>query len=218
MMDYTQARLKMVAQQLRTWDVNSASVLEAFSRTPRERFVPPLFSELAYADIEITLPHGECMLAPKTIGRALEALALTPTDTVLQIGTGTGYVTALLAQLVKRVCAIEMHPDFASTTELHLTQLGLANVTLQVGNGLQGWEAHAPYDAIIFTGSLPALPPALRKQLTAEGRIFAVVGCSPAMEAAVFTPHREGNFSRKSLFETDLFRLKGISEPSSFVF
>lgn len=217
-MNFEQARINMVEQQVRPWDVLDQRVLDLLLTVPREAFVPEHLRQLAFADIAIPLGHGEVMMTPKVEGRLLQALAVEPQDRILEIGTGSGYLTALLAKSGGRVTSIEIHADLARQAEARLKAQGIANVTLEVGDGVQGWERAAPYDVIAVTGSVPVLTDHFERQLAVRGRLFVVVGGSPVMDAWLITRVGASEWARESLFETDLPPLKGAPAPPKFVF
>lgn len=217
-MDFGAARFNMIEQQIRPWDVLDPRVLDLIARTPREAFVPEKYQTLAFADIEIPLDHGEVMMAPKIEARLLQALDVHPTDVILEIGTGSGYLTALLAQLGRHVYSIDIHPDFVESAHRKLEAQGIRNVTLEIADGAQGWDKHAPYDVIVLTGSVPQLPETLPRTLQRAGRLFAVVGDAPVMEAVLITRTGDSEFRRETVFETVLPPLANIRQPSRFVF
>jgi protein-L-isoaspartate(D-aspartate) O-methyltransferase len=198
------ARFNMIQQQIRPWNLLDNRVLEVIEALPREAFTPPLYQGLAYADLEIPLAHGERMLAPKIAAKALQALALKPADRVLEIGTGSGYVTACLARLAAQVISMERHGDFVSAARERLEGLGIRNVEWHVGDALQGELPGAPYDAILVNGSLPRLDPRLNDALLPGGRLFVVIGESPLMEAKLITRVRDDQWRTEILFETEL--------------
>jgi protein-L-isoaspartate(D-aspartate) O-methyltransferase len=217
-MNFEQARINMVEQQVRPWGVLDQRVLDLLLTIPREAFVPEHLRQLAFADIAIPLGHGEVMMTPKVEGRLLQALAVEPQDRILEIGTGSGYLTALFAKTGGRVTSIEIHADLTRQAEARLKAQGIANVTLEVGDGVQGWERAAPYDVIAVTGSVPVLTDHFERQLAVGGRLFVVVGRSPVMEAWLITRVGASEWARESLFETDLPPLKGAPAPPKFVF
>lgn len=214
------ARFNMIEQQIRPWNVSDERVLATMAGIPREEFAPQAYRNLAYADIEIPIDEGQVMLAPKLVARMLQALAIRPTDKILEIGTGTGFVTACLARLGGPVASIEIHPTLAEQARKVLGALQLGNLEVREGNGLQAPTAGAPFDAIAVTGSLPndeALA-GLQDQLKPGGRLFAVVGEDPIMEALLVTREAAGRFRRELLFETSVPVLEGAPEPKRFVF
>lgn len=196
-MNLKQARFNMVEQQVRPWEVLDQQVLDRLAAVPREDFVPPAFRNLAYADIQIPIGHGQIMLPPNIEGRLLQALALKASDTVLEIGTGTGYLTAVMAGLADHVWSVDIFPELQRLAEYHRK-----NISLEVGDAACGWPKGGTFDAIAITGSLPALPKAFLEALKPGGRLFAVLGRSPVMEAVRITRMGEQEWSREGLFET----------------
>ncbi|MBX9629198.1 MAG: protein-L-isoaspartate O-methyltransferase [Burkholderiales bacterium] len=217
-MDFEVARANMVESQIRTWEVLDQRVLDLVLEVKRESFVPPAYRDLAFADMEIPLGHGEVMLAPKLEARLVQELGLNPTDRVLEIGTGSGYMTALLARLAAQVVSVEIVPDFSRAAAARLAENGIRNATLEVGDGALGWARSAPYDAILVTGSLPMLPEDFPAQLAPGGRLIAVVGRAPIMTAQLVTCLAPGKITTVGLFETSIPPLKHAREPERFVF
>jgi protein-L-isoaspartate(D-aspartate) O-methyltransferase len=213
-----QARFNMVEQQIRPWEVLDQAVLDLLTAVPREQFVPEGFRNLAFADINIPLGHGEVMMMPKVEARMLQSLNIRPSDKVLEIGTGSGYVTALLARMASQVTSVEIHPEFSTQAQAKLARLSITNVEFAVGDGIRGWEQHAPYDIIAVTGSVPLLETYFQQQLTIGGRLFVIVGQSPAMEARLIRCVANNEWATESLFETDLPALIGAPQPQRFVF
>lgn len=217
-MDFEVARANMVESQIRTWEVLDQRVLDLVLEVKRESFVPPAYRDLAFADMEIPLGHGEVMLAPKLEARLVQELGLNPTDRVLEIGTGSGYMTALLARLAAQVVSVEIVPDFSRAAAARLAENGIRNATLEIGDGALGWARSAPYDAILVTGSLPMLPEDFPAQLAPGGRLIAVVGRAPIMTAQLVTCLAPGKMTTVGLFETSIPPLKHAREPERFVF
>jgi protein-L-isoaspartate(D-aspartate) O-methyltransferase len=217
-MDIEQARFNMVEQQIRPWDVLNLEVLDLLSQVKREEYVPEIYRTLAFVDMEIPLGHGEAMLSPKMEARILQEIGLKKTDRVLEVGTGSGYMTALLAHQAGHVFSVEIVPEFKAEAERKLKAHELNNVTLDVGDAARGWGKHGPYDAIVLTGSVPVLPEEFLKSLKAGGRLFAIVGDAPAMEAQLVTCVAEGVFNTAVLFETCVAPLKNALQPERFVF
>lgn len=212
-----QARHNMVFQQVRTWDVLDQRILDLLEEMPREDFVPECYRKVAYADIAIPLGHAEVMMAPVVEARMLQALDIQPTETVLEIGTGSGFVTALLARLARHVYSVEIHPDFTTAATQKLAAHGIINVTLETGDAARGWPDCGQVDVLAITGSLPILPEVFEQSLKPGGRLFAIVGDSPAMEATLITRLSETEFRRETLFETDLPALRNAVQPDRFV-
>lgn len=217
-MDIERARYNMIESQIRTWEVLDQRVLDTLSVLRREAFVPERYRPLAFVDMEIPLGHGEVMLAPKLEARMLQELTLKDGDRVLEVGTGSGYVTALLASLAGHVYSVELHPDFSAAAAGKLAAHAIANATLEVGDAAQGWSRHAPYDAILLTGSVPVLPPRFRAQLRPGGRLLAVVGDPPVMTARLTTCVTDGAWNETGLFETCIAPLRNVLQPERFVF
>jgi protein-L-isoaspartate(D-aspartate) O-methyltransferase len=217
---FEKARFNMIQQQVRPWDVTDDRVLEAMAEVPRERFVPDAYRALAYADMEIPLGEGQSMLAPKVVGRMLQALQVGPGDRALEIGTGTGYVTACLARLAGRLVSLEVDPALAAEARANLDAEETQGLELREGDGLSGPVDGGPFDVIAVTGSLPddqALP-SLLEQLAPGGRLFVVIGEDPVMEATLITRSASGAFSRRGLFETSIPPLAKVPETQHFVF
>lgn len=217
-MNLEQARFNMIEQQIRTWEVLDPRVLDLLARVPRERFVPAQYRGLAFVDMNIPLGRDEVMMAPKVEARLIQALELQPADTVLEIGTGSGYLTALLASLARHVYSVDIYPDFTARAGKALEALGIRNVTLETGDGVNGWEKYAPYDAIAVTGSLPLFDPCFQEQLKVGGRLFMIVGQAPVMETLLITRLGPREWTRESLFETDIPPLVNAPKPQAFVF
>ena len=213
------ARFNMVQQQVRPWDVSDDRVLEVLGSVPREVFVPDAYRGLAYADIQIPLDFGERMMEPRLVGRMLQALRIQPNEAVLEIGTGSGYVTACLARLGRRVASVEIHEALADAARDRLGSLGLRNVEVIAGDGCLEPPA-GRFAAIAVTGSVPLeddLDP-LFECLAEGGRLFAVVGSEPAMEAVLFTQVDPRARRRESLFETLLPPLANCPSTAEFEF
>jgi protein-L-isoaspartate(D-aspartate) O-methyltransferase len=217
---FDQARLNMISQQIRPWEVLDDRVLTVMSEIRRELFVPDAYHGLAYADIDIPIGDADSMLAPKLVGRLLQALAIQESDKVLEIGTGTGYVTACLARLGGRVLSIEIDAALADAARERLTAMQLRRVEVVTGDAMSGAVDGGPFDVIAVTGSLPdeeALP-MLRQQLAPGGRLFAIVGEPPLMEAWLETRVASGDIRRDALLETSVPALKNVPQPERFVF
>jgi protein-L-isoaspartate(D-aspartate) O-methyltransferase len=215
--DFAKARENMIKQQLRTWEVLDERVLALVDSIPREHFLPEALKPLAYADSEIPIGHDEVMLLPSIEARIIQALNLQPTETVLEVGTGSGYLTALLARQASHVVSVDIHEDFSAQAGERLAALDITNVTLETGDASEGWDKHAPYDVIVMTGSLPALPESTQYALNVGGRLFAIVGNAPAMEAVLITRVGENEWTHELLFETDIPPVQHKQEPSRFV-
>lgn len=219
-MDMEQARFNMVEQQIRPWDVLDQDVLDLLRQVRREDFVPEQYRELAFSDMEIPLGYGEAMLSPKLEARMLQEVGIKATDQVLEVGTGSGYMTALLARMAHSgyVRSVEIIPELSSQAATILKQHGIENITLEVGDAARGWKPAGSYDVIVLTGSVPVLPEAFQADLKVGGRLFAVVGESPVMEARLITCVAKGVYRTSNLFETDVPSLKNAMQPQRFVF
>lgn len=214
------ARFNMIQQQIRPWNVADDRVLSVMAEIPREQFVPDAYRSLAYADIEIPVADGQTMLAPKVVARMLQALDVQRVDKVLEIGSGTGYLTACLSRLGGRVLSMEIHAPLAEQARAALETLNLERLEVRVGDGLAGPVDGRPFDVIAVAGSLPSEEAlaALQEQLAPGGRLFAVVGEEPVMEALLVTRAEGGDFRRQALFETSVPMLEQAPEPERFVF
>jgi len=212
------ARRHMVESQIRPWEVLDARILELMARAPREDFVAPQYRKLAFADMNLPLGHGQGMMSPKVEARLLQALEIGPNDRILEIGTGSGFVTWLLANLGKHVYSVEIIPEFNAQAAEKLAAHGVTNVTLEVGDAARGWDRHAPYDVILLTGSVPILADAFRQSLAAGGRLAAIVGQPPVMEAMLIRRPGAESFTALGLFETSLPPLVNAPQPDRFVF
>jgi protein-L-isoaspartate(D-aspartate) O-methyltransferase len=216
-MDFEQARFNMVEQQIRTWEVLDQDVLDLLFHVRREEFVPPAHRALAFADLELPLPGGQRMWAPKVEARVLQTLKLRPGESVLEIGTGSGYFTALLASRAADVTTVEIDPALSSSAAAKLLRHGYTNVRREIGDGAQGWGEEL-YDAIVLTGSTPLLPEKFLAQLKPNGRAFAIVGEAPAMTARLIEWTAPGSRVTTDLFETVVAPLINAAAPSRFKF
>ncbi|NOT15260.1 MAG: protein-L-isoaspartate O-methyltransferase [Methylotenera sp.] len=212
------ARFNMIEQQIRTWEVLDPVVLELFNTVPRENFVAESQVGLAFADVELPIGEGQTMLSPKVEGRILQAVGVKKTDKVLLVGTGSGYLTALLATLAAHVHAVEIYPALSAIAKSRLDQQNIRNVTLHVADAANGYAAAAPYDVIIFTGSLPLRPTTAEKMLNVGGRLFTVIGDLPIMQATLTQRISEDVYRHETLFETCLPALKNAPQASRFEF
>lgn len=221
-MDLEQTRYNMVEQQIRPWDVLDQKVLNLLFELRREEFVPAVYRSLAFVDMEIPLGHGEVMLAPKMEARILQELQIKKTDRILEVGSGSGYLTALLAKQGEHVYSVEIVPELKAMAEKNLRTHDITNVTLEQGDAAHGWPDHGPYDVIVLTGSTPVLPEAFQNSLKTGGRLFAVVGDAPVMEAVLVTcvaqEKEAGVYNTVTLFETCIPLLKNAQQPERFVF
>ena len=225
-MNLEQARSNMVEQQIRPWEVLDQDVLDLLYAVPREEFVLPAWRNLAFTDMEIPLTEhpgepardGERMWAPKIEARVLQALAPRRTDRVLEVGTGSGYLCALLAHRAAQVYSVEIEPAIAAFGKANIARHGVDNVTLEIGDGARGYGKWSPYDIVVLTGSVPVLPRAALESLAPAGRLFAVVGDAPVMTAKIVACTSPGAFRTVELFETLLAPLVNCEQPSRFSF
>jgi len=217
-MNIEQARFNMIEQQIRPWDVLDPQVLDLLFVVKREDFTPPAYRNLAFADMEIPLGDGQMMLAPKIEAKMLQELGLKKTDKVLEIGTGSGYMAALLAARAEHVVTVECRPALVDIAKQNLERAGVTNVTVELGDGANGWSQRGPYDAIVVSGAIPAVPDALLKQLRVGGRLAVVVGEAPVMEAQLITCTADGIYNTVNLFETVIPALDGFVAKESFSF
>src|SRR5688572_16082868 len=217
-MNLEQARTNMVEQQIRTWEVLDQDVLDLLYIVPREEFVPQQHRSLAFSDMEIPIGEGERMWQPKMEARVLQELSLRKTDRVLEVGTGSGYLAALMSHRAGRVFSVERNGALAAFGRANLERHGADNVVPEIGDAARGWGSHAPYDVIVLTGSTPLLPQGLAEQLAPGGRLFAVVGEAPAMTARLVTATAPGAWHSTDLFETVIAPLANAEQPSRFRF
>lgn len=217
-MDIERARHNMIEQQIRPWEVLDQRVLDLLLEVKREDYVPPVYRSLAFVDMEIPIGHGERMWPPRLEARVLQALDLKKGDRVLEVGTGSGYLTALLASLAGEVVSVEIVPELHEEAGKKLAAHGYTNIRLVLGDAARGFAEAAPYDAIVLTGSTPVLPEALPQQLAIGGRLFAVVGDAPAMRAQRIVRLGESAWHAETLFETEIAPLRNACQPERFVF
>ena len=217
-MNFEQARFNMVEQQIRPWEVLDSRVLALLERIHREDFVPVRYRKLAFADLAIPLANDQTMMRPKIEARMLQALELGTDETVLEIGTGSGFVTACLAALAKRVVSVEIFEDLHEGASIKLRDKEIDNVELFVGDVMSGWQPEQAHDVVVVTGSVPVVPEQFLGWVNPGGRLFAVTGDSPAMEAKLLRRMGVTDWSVESLFETDLQRLVHSEEPPEFEF
>lgn len=216
--DFEQARLNMIEQQIRTWEVLDQNVLDLLHEIHREDFVPEDYKPLALADMNIPLANGQVMMTPKIEARLLQALAIRKNESVLEIGTGSAYLTALLAKSANHVESIDIFVGFVREAKNKLDNYQITNVQLDTSDLLSNWQAEKLYDVIVVTGSLPRLDSTLQELLAPGGRLFVIVGKSPIMEAMLITCVGEKEWASEALFETELPSLIGVDLPSSFQF
>lgn len=217
--DFERARHNMIEQQIRPWDVLDQRVLNVLTETPREDFVPAQYrSTLAFSDISLPLEHGQVMLQPKLEGRLLQSLAIRPGDRILEIGTGSGYLTACLARLGRQVLSVDLYADFKYATERKLEQHGITNVELRTEDAAAGWDVEQGFDVIAVTGSLPLLHRGFHNALTVGGRLFVIIGEPPVMEAMLITRVAADQWAAESLFDTSIPPLENAPRIENFDF
>jgi len=217
-MNIEQARFNMIEQQIRPWNVLDQDVLDLLHVVKREQFVPKAYENLAFADVEIPLPGGETMFNPKVEARIVQEIAVKKHENVLEIGTGSGYMAALLAHKARHVTTVEIQPESVTLARENLAKAGVGNVSVEEGNGAQGWSAGAEFDVIVVSGGLPVLPEALVKQLKVGGRMIAILGEAPAMSCQLITRTSETAHDAVKVFETVAKPLTGAEAPSRFTF
>jgi len=217
-MNFEQARHNMIEQQIRPWDVLDSRVLDVLGRMHREDFVPTAYRKLAFAELNLPLGHDEVMMTPGVEGRLLQALAIEPGERVLEIGTGSGFITACLAALGGRVTSVEIHEELLEQAFKRLDALTYENIQLDHADVMTDWEPEQPYDAIAVTGSVPQAEERFQSWLKPGGRLFVIVGESPAMTACLITRVDDRQWSRESLFETDLPALVNAVKKETFEF
>ncbi len=217
-MNFDLARSNMIEQQIKPWNVPNQSVLDLISEIHREDFIPDEYKRLAFADTRIPLAHGQVTMTPKVEARLLQALEIEPEDEILEVGTGCAYLTALLAKSGHHVLSVDIHPEFTEQARVKLQQYDIHNVTLETGDAVHGQQQSSPYNVIVLTGSVPFLDGKLEQQLKINGRLFAITGQSPAMEAKLIKRLSENEWSTEILFETDLPELEGASQVEPFKF
>jgi len=217
-MNFDQARFNMVEQQVRPWEVLDPRVLELLETTHREDFVPVRYRKMAFTDMAIPLDHDQNMMKPVVEGRLLQALELKPDETVLEIGTGSGFVTACLAQMAKNVVSVDIHEQFTKEAEARLKEKDIQNVELETGDAMTGWQPEQAHDVVVVTGSVQDIPDHFRGWVNPGGRMFVICGESPAMEAMLLTKLNATEWREESLFETDLARLINAEKAPVFEF
>jgi protein-L-isoaspartate(D-aspartate) O-methyltransferase len=217
-MNIEQARFNMVEQQIRPWEVLDPGILDLLFQVKREDFVPPEHRSIAFADLEVPLGHGESMMQPKVEARLLQELAVQPDETVYEVGTGSGYLAALLSRRARHVTSAEIHPALKARAERNLRAMGASNVTLLEGDSARELLSESAFDVIVLTGSTPVLPQAFLDRLNPGGRLFAVVGDLPVMKAVVVRQPVAGSLQHVELFETLLKPLVNAAQPPRFRF
>lgn len=217
-MNFEKARFNMVEQQIRPWEVLDQDVLDLLMTVKREEFVPAAYRDLAFTEVEIPIGCGQVMLKPVIEGKVLQALRVAKSDSVLEVGTGSGYFAALLATRAEWVRTIEIECELVKLATANLARNGVENVVVVQGDGIGGWTERAPYDVIVVSGGLPFVPQALLEQLKVGGRLFAFVGEAPVMKARLVTCEAEGRFRTEDIFETVVPMLKNAPQRDGFSF
>src|SRR5674476_1283944 len=217
-MNLEEARSNMIKQQIRPWNVLDADVLRLLSVVKREDFVPLAQKALAFVDMEIPLGQGQCMLAPRIEARMLQDAAVQKHEKVLEIGTGSGYMAALLAHCAERVLSLEINPELAQQARVNLQKAGIHNAEVRQFDGAKGAPADGPFDVIVLSGSVAEVPPTLLAQLKVGGRLIGIVGDEPMMCVTLITPSAEVQFITRALWDTVAPRLLNFPEPSRFSF
>ncbi|MBE1160379.1 protein-L-isoaspartate O-methyltransferase family protein [Dyella acidiphila] len=217
-MNFDQARQNMVENQVRPWEVLDGRVLEVLGRVRREDFVAPEHRQLAFADLCLPIGHGEVMMKPVLEGRVLQALALKPEDHVLEIGTGSGFLTACLASLAERVTSVDIHPDFTAAAGQRLQAAGINNVQFATGEAIEGWQPQGSFDAVVVTGAMYRIPDRFLSWLKPGGRLLAIRGESPVQQVMLLTSEGSNRYREESVLETDLPYLAHAAPPRRFVF
>lgn len=217
-MNMEQARFNMIEQQIRPWDVLDQRILDLLFVVKREEFVPHAYQAMAFADLELPLPHGQNMFSPKLEARLLQELSVKPSDRVLEIGAGSGYMAALLAARSEHVVTAEINPELADLARSNLEKAGVTNVTVETVDGSKGLTTRGSFDVILISGGIPAVPREILKQLRVGGRLAAIVGTPPAMRAQLITCTAEGIFSTVNMFETVASPMVGFDTVPSFSF
>lgn len=217
-MNFDQARFNMVEQQIRPWEVLDSRVLSLLESIHREDFVPVRYRKLAFADLSVPLACEQIMMRPKIEARMLQALELGEDETVLEIGTGSGFITACLAALSKHVVSVEIFDELHEEAALKLRDKNITNVELFTGDAMRGWQPEQAHDVVVVTGSVPEVPELFLGWVNPGGRMFVVTGESPAMEARLLTRVDVTEWTEESLLETDLPRLVHAESPEEFEF
>jgi protein-L-isoaspartate(D-aspartate) O-methyltransferase len=217
-MDIKQARFNMIEQQIRTWEVLDQDVLDLLDEIHREEFVPEAYKDLAFADTYIPIGHEQTTMTPKLEARLLQSLGVKPDESVLEIGTGCAYLTTLLAKSAKQVKSIDIFPDFIDSAKVKIAKTGLTNIELDNIDAYNLFDQSDKYDVVALTASLPNMDDRFLGLLNEHGRLFVIVGESPAMEARVYIKHNNSDCSYESLFETDLPALIGVKQKNTFEF
>lgn len=218
MAEIQKARFNMVEQQVRPWNVSDEAILALLLSVPRDAFVPAGQEGIAFADLEIPTTGGQVMLAPKLAAKLVQELRLKKTDRVLEIGTGTGYMTALMANLAERVVSLELRPELVASAQTNLLKQGIRNAAVRQADGAEGAPLDGPFDAIVLAGSVAEVPSALMDQLQVGGRLVAIVGDEPVMRCEVITRTGANSFTKATPWDANAARLQNFTTPSRFKF
>jgi protein-L-isoaspartate(D-aspartate) O-methyltransferase len=217
-MNVEQARFNMIEQQIRPWEVLDPAVLQLLAVVKREDFVPLAYRALAFVDCEVPLPEGQTMLAPKVEARLLQELKVQRHESVLEVGAGSGFMAALLGHRARQVTTLDNRPALVRMATDNLRRAGVSNVRVLEADGREGAAEFGPFDAIALSGSVASVPESLLNQLKPGGRLIAIVGAEPVMQATLYTRQAEGGFTKAVLFDTVAQRLDGFAEPTRFHF
>jgi len=217
-MNIEQARFNMIEQQIRPWDVLDPDVLALLAVVRRENFVPEAYRSMAFMDTEIPLPDGQCMLAPRVEARLLQELQLQRHESVLEVGAGSGFMAALLAHRSRQVVSLEISETLTRMAQDNLRGAAVVNATVRCADGSAGLSGEAPFDAIVLSGSVAAVPRSLLDQLKVGGRLIAIVGDEPVMRARLYRRADAASWSQTDLFDTVAPRLRGFPESERFSF
>jgi protein-L-isoaspartate(D-aspartate) O-methyltransferase len=217
-MNVEQARFNMIEQQIRPWEVLDPAVLQLLAVVKREDFVPLAYRALAFVDCEVPLPEGQTMLAPKVEARLLQELKVQRHESVLEVGAGSGFMAALLGHRARQVTTLDNRPALVRMATDNLRRAGVSNVRVLEADGREGAAEYGPFDAIALSGSVASVPESLLNQLKPGGRLIAIVGAEPVMQATLYTRQAEGGFTKAVLFDTVAQRLDGFAEPTRFHF
>ena len=217
-MNVQSTRINMIKQQLRTGDVIDESILKLFREIARDEFVPTKYKDFAYSDMQLELPHQQRMMTPLEEAKILQALNLTGNETVLEVGTGTGFLTTLLSRKCKKLMSIDYFSDFTANAKINLNKYKCNNVELITGDAHKGWLEKAPYDVIVFTGSLEKLTETHLLQIVPGGKLFAIIGKAPLMQGQLHTLDKKGNWHKEVIFETNIPCLINEPKPNGFIF
>jgi len=217
-MNTNTALTNMIKQQLRTGDVLDEEILDLFEQLPRDEFVPTAYKDFAYSDMQIPLAQGQTMMTPLEEGQLLQSLQLTGEETVLEVGTGSGYLTALLAKSCKKLISIDIYEEFTHQAKTLLDKFAIDNVETITGDAHQGWMEKAPYDVIVLTGAIEKVTKSFKLQLMKGGKLFAIVGQPPAQHGMLFTLDNDDSWHEKIIFETSIAPLIDKTKHKEFIF